>query len=393
MLAARDQENLAYTHQNAAAAKPLNQGLAPKTPGNNTFNQNLKGRLTGKTGGKGDENATFGRKTGKQVKNDFVTPLAPRDRAPLGAKTTNAKAKSFQTPAPLTVKPTPGQKTTLRGNTSARRPKLKIHQQSEPVPESETILKETPAEDSDSSVPSIEHCPPKIEELPDISSDDEGFRSDESFSMFKPENILRGWDTWYDGPVGEDGLTTKARERKKQDERDEAFIDELDRKRTRETLRMYEEQDREKEHKNRVPKEQPVTETRNAGTIKSRDAARALSGPSFAAPTAAARAKASDPKSTTTGVATARSKKPAPLPAARGNASTAASRSTIGYAKGRKVSSSLHGNTKSKANVKSDQTKDDDIAQEDKAERELLDRLLDKEQAELDGCLRSREHV
>lgn len=36
MLAARDQENLAYSHQTNAANKPLNQGfrgLQPKTPG------------------------------------------------------------------------------------------------------------------------------------------------------------------------------------------------------------------------------------------------------------------------------------------------------------------------------------------------------------------------
>lgn len=37
MLAARDQENLVHSHQTAASAKPLNQGvrsLQPKTPGN-----------------------------------------------------------------------------------------------------------------------------------------------------------------------------------------------------------------------------------------------------------------------------------------------------------------------------------------------------------------------
>ena len=33
-----------------------------------------------------------------------MTEIGPRNRAPLGAKTTNAKAMAFQTPAPATMK-------------------------------------------------------------------------------------------------------------------------------------------------------------------------------------------------------------------------------------------------------------------------------------------------
>ena len=118
MLAARDQENLVHAHQAAGAAKPLNQGTRhapPKTPGNKApktpyklplNDENAKGGLTAgrkglKTMGKGNENAVTGNKGGLGVPNAFTTPVAPKNRAPLGMKTTNAKTKMFQTPAPI----------------------------------------------------------------------------------------------------------------------------------------------------------------------------------------------------------------------------------------------------------------------------------------------------
>jgi len=143
MFAARaDQENLAYAHQAAAAAKPLNQqaktpaNKAPKTP----FRRNQN-----------DENDSFQsgfkttKKTAQKAKldpNAFITPAGPRNRAPLGMKTTNAKAK---TPAPLTVKAS-AQKTL---SPRLRRQKVKIHQ-AEPVQQAQ-----------DDGVPDIEYMPPR----------------------------------------------------------------------------------------------------------------------------------------------------------------------------------------------------------------------------------------
>lgn len=48
----------------------------------------------------------------------------PRTRAPLGMKTTNAKLKAFQTPAPLSGSAKTQKKTSPR----LRRPKVKVHQ-------------------------------------------------------------------------------------------------------------------------------------------------------------------------------------------------------------------------------------------------------------------------
>jgi hypothetical protein len=139
MFAARaDQENLAYVHQAAAAAKPLNQqaktpsNKLPKTP----FRRNQN-----------DENNAYQSafKTAKKVTLDnsaFITPAGPRNRAPLGMKTTNAKAK---TPALLTTKPS-AQKTL---SPRLRRQKVKIHQAEALQPE------------QDDRVPDIEYMPPK----------------------------------------------------------------------------------------------------------------------------------------------------------------------------------------------------------------------------------------
>ena len=50
--------------------------------------------------------------------------LGTRNRAPLGAKTTNAKTKAFQTPAPAPIDG--GQGKTVQKSVSARKPKPKV---------------------------------------------------------------------------------------------------------------------------------------------------------------------------------------------------------------------------------------------------------------------------
>ena len=81
-----NQENDVYTHQTAAAAKPLNQGvkgLAPKTPANKATKTPFKVPLNdenaalgaNKTGGKGKQDGLFGEgKSGKVDRSAFVTP-------------------------------------------------------------------------------------------------------------------------------------------------------------------------------------------------------------------------------------------------------------------------------------------------------------------------------
>lgn len=97
MLAAHaDQENLVASHQQAAAAKPLNAGTrplgvktpankAPKTPFKVPLNDENGAVRAGKTAAKGAENQLLpaGKHGGKADSNAFITPAGGScDNAP-----------------------------------------------------------------------------------------------------------------------------------------------------------------------------------------------------------------------------------------------------------------------------------------------------------------------
>lgn len=79
--------------------------------------------------------------------------LGPRNRAPLGAKTTNAKAKAFQTPAPGSIRGELG-KSNQKGG-SIQKPKPKVSHPE--TTELEDILADKEALDERE----IEYMPPK----------------------------------------------------------------------------------------------------------------------------------------------------------------------------------------------------------------------------------------
>ncbi|KAF2109046.1 hypothetical protein BDV96DRAFT_503473 [Lophiotrema nucula] len=333
VFAAHDQENLVHNLQTAAAGKPLNAGLkgftaktprhkAPKTPFKiplNDENAQFKGgKSVLQTKGNGNENLLMtGKKDGKLDKSAFVTPAGPRARAPLGMKTTNAKGQAFQTPAPLSASAK-----TQKVSPRLRRPKVKVHQ-----PEAQTEV----ADD----VPEIEYMPPKEVPLPENFDEDDP-QIDWTFPMFKGENMMRGsWDV-YHNPLEDDGRTRYERyddewmaRTKKADE------EEFDRK-FNEMMAADDAECRRylgiESPKKAAPKaELPKKKIAAPSTLKARSAAAALSPPakpSYAAPTAAAKSKSLLP----TKAATKSAVNPS---ASRHAAATAASKSTIGYAKGR----------------------------------------------------------
>ncbi|KAL8832458.1 MAG: hypothetical protein Q9170_004869 [Blastenia crenularia] len=220
MLAARDQENLVHGHQAAAAAKPLNQGvkqLPPKTPGNKPAKTPFKLPLNDENGitangggkktlGKGNENLLFG---GKQVGGDnaFITPMGPRTRAPLGAKTTNAKAKAFQTPAPGTIGSDLG-KTNQRG-VSTRKPKPKASH-----PET-TKLEDILADKEALDERDIEYMPPRPKDLPDHPDDD---LPELDFSVLQGPYPVASWFQHYANEPGTGGLSYLQRKAKEEKE-------------------------------------------------------------------------------------------------------------------------------------------------------------------------------
>ncbi|RFU36141.1 hypothetical protein B7463_g204, partial [Scytalidium lignicola] len=331
MLAARDQENLVHGHHTVAASKPLNQGirgLQPKTPGNRFPKTPLKIPLH-------DENAPAGfggksvLKTKGKDKNAFITPLGPRNRAPLGAKTTNAKAKVFQTPAGPA--PEKDLEKTQAKQTSASRPKSKV-----PHAEFSKLHihgdEPDPLEERD-----VEYCPPRPKDLPYDSEDfPDGCLN---YEPLKPENLFRGFHETYLNPRDENGLTRMERTHKESAERAAKLLEE-----SRAAL-----QTKDTNGKPPTTKKTTAVPSKGPATLASRQAASALS---------------MIPKSSTTSFTTSKPKpKPKPLtsflssgktplpPTAlngttmRHTSATAASKSTIGYTKGRSASSAIHNNT------------------------------------------------
>ncbi|KAG4439738.1 hypothetical protein IFR05_004760 [Cadophora sp. M221] len=367
MFAARDQENLVHGHHQAAAAKPLNQstrGLQPKTPGAKYPKTPLKIPLNDENApagfggksikGKGLEGLVTGKKGATFDKNAFVTPIGPRTRAPLGMKTTNAKAKAFQTPSgPAPEKEL--EKTQPKQQASARRPKKLIHAD---VVKLEVHGDESPLADRD-----VEYCPPKPKDLPYESTDFPNNCLD--YSYLKPGNLMRGINKTYRQQVDENGMSRIEREAeeayqrsaKESDERvmkmmeedwtvgdvPETFRHLRNKKSPLSILQDTKPPSQPTSRKPLTDVKKPALQSKGPGTLNSRKAASALSVPSKSAPL---QPKASKPTAKPSFLTRP---KPAPTPTVPSNASTmraaaanAASRSTIGYTKGRSASGILN---------------------------------------------------
>ncbi|KAJ9294266.1 hypothetical protein DTO271G3_7128 [Paecilomyces variotii] len=356
MLALRDQENLVHAHQTTAAAKPLNQGtrgLQPKTPGLRNqktpfkipLNDENNAGLFGKKG-KGNENRN--ENTIKPGKDAFVTPLGPRNRAPLGMKTTNAKAKGLQTPAPPAES---AKKTNKRGSTGQKAKKA--------APVVQPARTELLGNLTEDDIPDIEYMPPKPQELPDFPDD---ITYDTTFPQFQGKNIALGWERVYGNEeVGPDGLTKRERKFQEDSIAYDKMVDEMIQKQVdampllgidefpdepclEEIEKQREEERRAKEEASKKRHTRSVS-TRSISTVKSREAAAALSRPSSSLSKGKA---ATAPKSRPTSALSTRSRKtPAPTnpSSMRHTAATVSSRTTVGYSKGRSVSSSLNGKT------------------------------------------------
>ena len=321
MFASRaNQENAIYEQQTAAAAKPLNQGvkgLAPNTPGAKAppktpfkvpLNDENAKFGAGKTGGKG---GLFGDgKSGKVDKSAFVTPAGAKTRAPLGNKTTNAKAAHFQTPAPATQEKPSAHHTSPR----LRRAKIKVH-------EAEPETAGNGAEERE-----IEYMPPREVPLPDHP--DDCWPIDRTYPQFEGSNLTRGWWSEFSQQVGED--------------EDTEFSD------FEEKLNAAERREKKAGDGHAAKKGTPVKRaglqtakrdpltTKEPQTMKARSAAAALSGTSKPSNTASLAAPKARPTCTLT------AKKTTVPPPASGNtrhtAAKVASNSTLGYSKGRAVS-------------------------------------------------------
>ncbi|KAF3064295.1 hypothetical protein GL218_02222 [Daldinia childiae] len=270
MLAARDQENLAFSHQNGAALKQqqgqAKRQLQPKTPGTRYANTPIKVPLNDENGAGGAKSILGGRsrgnentlttKGGKSVnKSNLATPSGPRSRAPLGDKTTNAKAKGSQA---ITVKSAVRELEKSQGKAPGTiRPKQK-------QPQAELQKLVVHAEGADLlSEEEIEYCPPKPKD-----------------SLTK--NLFKGYYDHYFNPLDENGVSLADREL---EERNRKAMEECDR-RIQEDIDSIEwgiqEEPETTKKATFVPTRAPLGVKRTAmnrvpSTIQAKKAARALS--------------------------------------------------------------------------------------------------------------------
>ncbi|KAH7132434.1 hypothetical protein B0J11DRAFT_521685 [Dendryphion nanum] len=335
ILAKHDQENLVHNLHAAAAGKSLNAGLkgfnaktpgnkAPKTPFHRSLNDEnatfKAGKSVLKTNGKGNENLLMTmKKGGKLDDNAFVTPAGPRNRAPLGMKTTNAKAKAFQTPAPLS-----GSAKTQKISPRLRRPKVKVHQ-----PELEDEEKD--------NIPEVEYMPPKEVPLPEAFDDDMP-PINWDFPQLKSAKFNRSIYNRHNQVIEDDGRTRGEREAEEElamvkkesaEEADRLFAEVQEREQAEARRYLGIESPKKAAPEANVLKKKAQAPS----TIKARSAAAALSPapkPSYAAPTAVVKSRLP------TMLASRKPAQPAINPSATRNATAAAaSKSTIGYARGR----------------------------------------------------------
>ena len=115
-------------------------------------------------------------------------------------KTTNAKAKAFQTPAGPALEK---EAEKVQGpQTSARRPKKVTH--------AETSKISVHGDESPLTERDVEYCPPKPKDIPYESEDFP--KGCLSYDALKPGNLMRGIYQKYHNPVDENGLTRMDRE-------------------------------------------------------------------------------------------------------------------------------------------------------------------------------------
>ncbi|KAG6187473.1 hypothetical protein E4U10_005470 [Claviceps purpurea] len=208
MLAAhRDLENLVHSHQHAATIKqqPKTPGARyPKTPGNHGRNdENAPNIFVGKgglaSGAKlgGTGKLALGKATGGP--QPAVTPMENRSRAPLGNKTTNAKARNAQTgDAKDTVR---GIEKTQLKQTSSR----KLKKQPADLRPVKLNIQPDVSKTLQDELPIPEYAPPRPTPLP--------YESDVlppnglTFNGLKRGNLLRGYYQHFHNSVDENGVS------------------------------------------------------------------------------------------------------------------------------------------------------------------------------------------
>lgn len=391
MLAHRlNQENVVHAQQTAGAAKTLNSAKtpaakAPKTPfGKSALKANGQENeaTVAKKGIQLDKSA-FITPAGTQVpktrqpSTSLTTPAGPRTRAPLGFKTTNAKTTAFQTPIGKTAAkmhfkyhaeyPYPDRNVVIKtarktadtppaADVSTRRKRA-----SGQVPTTSTQTRNAEIEQD------VEYMPPRPEPLPDVPSDDE-FDIAAACETLMIASQSRGLACF--GVRDEE----EANRRIERDEREhKEHVKMMEEELTNAAIKGLDEMERDiREEMGWSPvKAKNVAAT--VETVKAKEAASVLAlepkrkMPSYAAPTTASKAhrrpESSDGKEK-----------------ARHAAAVAASKSTVSYGKGRRVSAKIK--AAEIDGVKKDEVKKEDVMPKKTLEQEIHEIMFPPKTAE-----------
>lgn len=341
--AQHDQENLAFSRQAGAASKSLGQkpmgARFHKTPLKVPLNdENAPGAAGKSVLGAKNGNTIF--RTAGKGKGLPATPLEPRTaRAPLGNKTTNAKARTGQVQGvksiiqeiekgqpPATVSRRPKQATTTRIESN----KLEVH----------TDASKGPLEDEE-----IEYAPPRVV----VAYESEDFQDGAlNYDGLKPANRFRSYYPYYH--QHEDTRTAPPRaspnkddENKIADVTEEWTIGDID------GAADYIQRKTAKKAAAARTTTAPANPLRVAPRLPSTIASRNAAGALGSAPRPALAPKPDSVKSVNKPIRAlpfgVTGKKPAQRPLGRENpteASAAVSRTTLGYNKGRTASSLIN---------------------------------------------------
>ncbi|CAJ2507877.1 Uu.00g090630.m01.CDS01 [Anthostomella pinea] len=206
MLAARDQENRVLNRQQAAKPPGARYPKTPlKVPLNDENATHAVGGAKSILGGRtqGNENAMTSKGGKGGDKSNFVTPMQGRARAVLGDKTTNAKGKALQTG---------NAKSTVREieKTQTKAPNTVRPKQKQPQTESHKLQVHAEETGPLTEEEEVEYCPPSPKDLPyesDVFPD--GVLT---FDALKPENMFKGYYAHYFNPVDEHGVSLADKE-------------------------------------------------------------------------------------------------------------------------------------------------------------------------------------
>ncbi|KAF5008030.1 hypothetical protein FDECE_5677 [Fusarium decemcellulare] len=357
MLAAhRDQENLVHTQQVQTKQQHKTPGARyPKTPSRfPQRDENAPTAFAGKTGLGGAKSFLGNDKTvakGNGTRQALMTPMDNRNRAPLGNKTTNAKARTGQTGGVKDIVKE-FEKTQLKP--TAQKPKQR------PIdlaPLEIRLKEEQQAVEQQEEEP--EYAPPRPKDLPYES---DVFPKDMlTLEGLKKENILKGYYQHFYNPVDDEGVSRQDREFEETMKKVAAKAEERNKQETDAlTWNIDDLSDMEDHDKPKPTKEAAAgtsglkakgIRTKQPSSLASRRAASALSihsdtSSSTKLPTIARTTKSRKPLGSLI-----QGRKPAvraPTKVSHADSATgeAASRTTIGYSRGRSASSMMHAQTR-----------------------------------------------